>query len=460
MGARLLSSFVAAAFLLVPGLARADALTEALTIQPINVCADAAMTICAVDPTNVAAYQAFFQNLQTGLGAGWAQAGIAPVLLPPENQFIQSQNVGLATEVGLTTGVDTTQPIDGFRLLTRTPGNGQSPNENTINLYFVNILNTPGSSNINRAVSYVNGNGIVVSTVNEVLDTTFHELGHNLGLDHTTFGNQNQPPDDLLSAGGIRTIPATIGDITPNGANLDQLNTTQAARAQQPLFTVNLGRATVTPLTGESCPFGTCFNASYLGPPPSTTETLNSIVFKYAPDDEFSPNGFELLDETGIAPGDVSSSFTTISTPSGLVDQLTISFAPGAFGQGDAIDFSTFFEDPQVPSDPVSVIFNFQDGFASQAGFDQVTGADSGNPINGLFSFVGTPNYYVPGTCPNNDCTMLPPLFGSPATFEVAEVDVSVPEPSSFAVLGAGLTWLWVVRRRLSGRRWYFTGTS
>lgn len=431
------------------GLAHAVPLDQALTIQPINVCADAALTDCAVDPNN----PAFYQDLQTGLAAAWAQAGIGPVLLPAENQFIPSANVGLATEVGLTTGVDTTQPIDGFRLLTRTPGNGQSSNKNTINLYFVNILNTPGSSNINRAVSYVNGNGIVVSIANEVLDTAFHELGHNLGLDHATFDNSSMPPSDLLTTGGIRTIPSTVGDITPNGANLDQLNPTQINRTQQPLFTVNLGEVITTPLTGESCPFGTCFNASFLGPPPSTTETLNSIVFKYAPDDEFSPNGFELLDETGIAPGDVSGSFTTVSTPSGLVDQLMISFAPGAFGQGDAIDFSTFFEDPQVPSNPISVIFNFEDGFASQAGFDQVTGADSGNPINGLFSFVGTPNYYVPGTCPNDDCTMLPPLFGSPATFEEVEVDVSVPEPSGFAVLGAGLICLWITRRRSHDRR-------
>jgi hypothetical protein len=431
---------------------QAAPLDEALTIQPINVCADAALTNCAVDPSNAA----FYQDLQAGLAAAWAQAGIAPVLLAPKNQFVPSANVGLSTEVGLTTGADLTTPIDGFRLLTRTPGNGQSPNPNTINLYFVDILNTPGSGNINRGVSYVNGNGIVVSTVNQVLDSAFHELGHNLGLDHTTFGNQNEPPNDLLSPGGIRTIPATIGDITPNSANLDQLNPTQITRTQQPLFTVGLGRATVTPLTGEPCPFGTCFNASYLGPPPNTTETLNSIVFKYAPNDEFSPNGFELLDETGIAPGDVSHSFMTLSTSAGLVDQLTISFAPGAFGQGDAIDFSTFFENPEValfedsevPSNPISVIFNFQDGFASQAGFDAVTGADSGNPINGLFSFVGTPNYYVPGTCPNNDCTMLPPLFGSPATFEHIDVDETVPEPSSVAVLGAALAGFWLSRRR------------
>jgi hypothetical protein len=446
---RLLSSLASAGLLLVAAgeIGQAAPLDEAVTIQPINVCADAALTNCAVDPSNAA----FYQDLQAGLAAAWAQAGIAPVLLTPKNQFIPSANVGLATEVGLTTGVNLTAPIDGFRLLTRTPDNGQSPNQNTINLYFVNTLNTPGSNNINRGVSYVNGNGVVVSTVNQVFDTALHELGHNLGLDHTTFGNQNVPSNDLLSPGGIRTIPATIGDITPNGANLDQLNPTQIARGQQPLFTVDLGRATVTPLTGESCPFGICFKASYLGPPPSTTETLNGIVFKYAPNDEFSPNGFELLDETGIAPGDVSGSFMTLSTSSGLVDQLTISFAPGAFGQGDAIDFSTFFEDPQAPSNPISVIFNFQDGFASQAGYDAVAGADSGNPINGLFSFVGTPNYYVPGTCPNNDCTMLPPLFGSPATFEVVEVDETVPEPSTLATLGAGLVGFWL------SRRWRFT---
>ena len=437
---------IATSLMASPELAHAVPLDQALTIQPINVCADAGLTDCAVDPNN----PAFYQDLQTGLAAAWAQAGIAPVLLPPENQFIPSANVGLATEVGLTTGVDTTLPIDGFRLLTRTPGNGESPNKNTINLYFVDILNTPGSNNINRAVSYVNGNGIVASIANEVLDTTFHELGHNLGLDHATFDNSSMPASDLLTTGGIRTIPATVGDITPNGANLDQLNPTQIDRTQQPLFTVNLGEVTTTPFTGEPCFEGdTCFNASFLANP-NTTETLNSIVFKYA---SLLDIGFDLLDATGISPGCVTSS----SAPVGGVTQLTISFIASncgqTFGQGDSIDFDTFFSDLDGPPDPISVIFNFRDGFASQAGFDQVTGADSGDPINGLFSFVGTPNYYVPGTCPNDDCTMLPPLFGSPATFEEVEVDVSVPEPPGFAVLGAGLICLWIARRRSHDRR-------
>ena len=66
---------------------------------------------------------------------------------------------------------------------------------------------------------------------------------------------------------------------------------------------------------------------------------------------------------------------------------LTVSFTPGTFGQGDSTDFGSFFTDIlDGPSDPISVIFNFADGFASQAGFDAVTGADSGF---GSFSFVG-----------------------------------------------------------------------
>jgi hypothetical protein len=435
----LVASAVALALMMAPEVGHAQ-IDEALTIQPIVVC----------DPSGGCATPSFdFGTIQQVLTSVWAQAGIAPVLLSPETlpMPIPTGQTG-AMQVGLTTGADNIIPSpDGFRLLTRTAGNDQSANPNTINLYIVNTLSpfvngVPQSNQIARGISFINGNGIVIGS-DAVLDTAAHELGHVLGLDHANFNN-NSDPNNLMTGSpqGTRTIPTSINQIGPNG--LDQLNATQIDRARQPLFTVGLGRVTSTPLSGEPCPsVDTCFNVSFAANP-NVSETLNTIVFKYQAGDEGSPDGFELLpDEMGNIPNNVTHTFT--SAGGGTI--LTVSFTPGTFGQSDSIDFGTFFTDIlDGPSDPISVIFNFAHGFASQAGFDAVTGADSGL---GSFSFVGTPNYYVPGTCPNDPTTGKPScFFGPPPTFgEVVDFD-PVPEPSTLAVLSAGLVGFWLLRRR------------
>jgi len=62
------------------------------------------------------------------------------------------------------------------------------------------------------------------------LDTIAHELGHNLGLPHTEgFGN---PANNLMTTGNFRSVPSTINDIFPDGADLDQLTPAQIAVAQ------------------------------------------------------------------------------------------------------------------------------------------------------------------------------------------------------------------------------------
>jgi hypothetical protein len=355
------------------------------------------------------------------MDTAWAQAGIAPVLLAPETLDIGTVSTA-AGRYGLITDVNTAAATDGFRLLTRTPGNGQSPNPTTLNLYFVDSLITPGQ--VVRGVAYVNGNGFIIAD-NSVFDTGAHELGHNLGLDHTTFGAGG--PSNLMTTGGVRTIPTSIGDIAPNGANLDQLNAAQIARATQPLFTVNLGQVNAKTFVASEAGCGihsACFNTAYIANP-STTETLNNIQLNYAPG--VAVNGFRLISASGIPAGDVTPSFTTLA---GNVVQLTISLTSGLFGFGDSIDFATFLNGSNLaPPDPITIKFNFKDGFSSQAGFDAVTGASSGS---GTFGFTGVPNYGMGVTVPPGQ--------------ETSEVDV--PEPSTAPVLAVGLMGLWLAGRR------------
>jgi hypothetical protein len=66
------------------------------------------------------------------------------------------------------------------------------------------------------------------------LDTIAHELGHVLGLGHNDFGAGGA--DNLMTAGGGRSIPSSINDINPDGLMLDKLTDEQIAEARSSSF--------------------------------------------------------------------------------------------------------------------------------------------------------------------------------------------------------------------------------
>ncbi|MEL6815107.1 MAG: reprolysin-like metallopeptidase, partial [Cyanobacteria bacterium J06598_3] len=56
-------------------------------------------------------------------------------------------------------------------------------------------------------------------------DTIAHEIGHNLGLRHATFGAG--APNNLLTDGDDRNIPTSVADVGADGAGLSRLTDAQ-----------------------------------------------------------------------------------------------------------------------------------------------------------------------------------------------------------------------------------------
>lgn len=106
-------------------------------------------------------------------------------------------------------------------------GNGSVSDPLTINAWFVKSIT--GASVYGFAQS-IGARNMVMDTTNIAgfsalgrVDTFSHELGHCLGLSHTSTSNH------LICDGGNRNIPQTLGDVAPDGQNLDLITTSQIA---------------------------------------------------------------------------------------------------------------------------------------------------------------------------------------------------------------------------------------
>ena len=98
-----------------------------------------------------------------------------------------------------------------------------------INVWFVDSIES-ASGFTQFGSAWVNGNGVRGRT-----DTLAHEIGHNLGLRHTTLGAGGA--NNLLTDGNSRNIPGSVNDVYPNGAGLSQLTSAQLQQIVNSSFT-------------------------------------------------------------------------------------------------------------------------------------------------------------------------------------------------------------------------------
>ena len=388
-----------------------------VTVQPIQVC-DNTGTVCAAMPLNEAIADKSF-----------AQAGLDVIVLPT----VRYNNSAFTT-----TAVDDFNPtrIDEWRALLRGPGHGQSSNSTTINAFFVDRIVDPIGADL-RGVSFINGNGIVVSGSQALGDTFTHELGHNLGLNHLTFGNSPQGPRNLMSDGVTRIKPSTAADVTPDGQQLDQLGQQQIDKIRAPLFSVGMANATATGNGGPGSVFERFLVRMSGGP---ASEALDRLKVWYPAGTNVASTSEN--DDALIAAGCPAPCAT--STRNILADGTEewvyefhdnffisqanrgFSFLPLAFGPSGAYS----------PT-PFSFTFEFDSGISSQAGFDAGARTSSSQDPAAIRIFEGIPAYGPPASD-------LPIPDGYAA--HLASEDAEVPEPGTLALLAAGLVLLRRVR--------------
>ncbi|MBW4482482.1 MAG: hypothetical protein KME14_08060 [Tildeniella torsiva UHER 1998/13D] len=186
---------------------------KVVTVQPIQVCSDAGDDCANVNQTLFAAET----------NKIWAQAGITFNFL----NFTQFNSTFFQTNVDDDNADDS---------LTNLFDSGSAnPDDTVISMWFIkqfDSLDTFGVAFLNSNRLAIADNVFSFNFGNGRLDTIAHEIGHTFGLDHNTFGTDDDITNNLMTSGGTRLVPDTIGDITPDGANLDQLNQLQIDQAR------------------------------------------------------------------------------------------------------------------------------------------------------------------------------------------------------------------------------------
>jgi hypothetical protein len=197
-----------------------------VNIQPILLCEDDGTGCAGVGPAGNEYYEAETDKI-------WAQADIDINFLALQQW--NNSTFTVTDSNGQT--ADTADDDDALRAAGKTQF-GSIADTMAINMYFVtDFLTTPGFTLFGSgcghptfAAACNNEEGIIINDVIFSLgriDTIAHEIGHVLGLTHSDFGASDANPENFMPRGAARTPAGTIGDIAPDGANLDQMTQDQ-----------------------------------------------------------------------------------------------------------------------------------------------------------------------------------------------------------------------------------------
>jgi hypothetical protein len=526
---------------LAPGTAHAVPITAFITIQPIDVCTDNPEngTDCAM-MNNLDPIQNILNNVHTAgpnVQVGFASNGInitnqiynllgINVVFQPTEEYDNTSNQNLQVTASTTHPgrFDSAQ----LQLLTDQPALSQmtpppvhldppiplplpnntnavlSPNPTTLNMLFVKSLipdpSTPGAL---FGLSWIGNNGIAIGentfgtlstdpanpqTVLSRADTIAHEIGHNLGLDHPTFGNDPQTRQDLLTSGDTRRKPiVTVSDfatqanafwltqIVPNGS-VGQLLPTQVSQVLNPFSLIDangnpIPNAFLTPIgnvhTMITDPEGVSDFSVSFADAGRANESLKTLTLT-------APAGF-LLDPSLFAqlilPGDTSGIIVTLADPH-CTTSCTLVFGGNPFVLGDTIDYtiglcalgSNHSCAPVSSNDLAGGIYTylFSDGYETSSLLQSISAsvleATTWNADPAIAPEIIDPNSFVGAGAGRPPCVPIPPATTCPplilADADPAEEGTAVvAEPPGLGIILASLVfWLILDYRRRLGR--------